>query len=125
MDGVAHRIHDGADIGRDAVELHDVGGRHRDVFGEGAVAVDADDLSAVAEVGVAGAALEAVAADDVAFGGDQVAHGEEAAGRRLRAELGDLASELVARSTTGGRSRRLRPAIPLPDVQVGAADAGV
>ena len=30
-------------VGRDAVELHHVGGRHGDVVGEGAVAVDADD----------------------------------------------------------------------------------
>ncbi len=96
VDGVAHRVHDGADFGGNAVELHHVGGRHRDVVGEGAVAVHADDLGPLAEVAAAGAALEAVPADDVAFGGDQVAHGEEPGRVRLRAQLDDLAGELVA-----------------------------
>ena len=121
---VAHRVHDGADLGRDAVELHDVGGRHRDVLGEGAVPVHADDLGALAEVGRAQPALQAVAADDVALGGHQVAHGEQPGGLGLAAELDDLARELVADD-----DRRLEPvagpAVPLPDVEVGAADAGV
>ena len=124
VDRVAHRVHDGADLGGDAVELHDVGGRHRDVVGEGAVAVHADDLGALAEVGVAQAALEAVAADDVSFGGDQVADGEQSGAGRLPAQLDDLAGELVADD-----DRRLEPAagpaVPLPDVEIGAADAGV
>ena len=93
---VAHRVHDGADLGGDAVEPHDVRGRHRDELGERAVPVDADDLGALAEVGRAQAALEAVAADDVAFGGDQVADREQPGRRGLAAELDDLAGELVA-----------------------------
>ena len=73
---------------------------------------------------VARAALQAVAADDVPLGGHQVAHREQARGRRVPAQLHDLARELVP-----DHHRRLEPvagpAVPLPDVQVGAADAGV
>ena len=88
VDRVAHRIHDGADLGGDAVELHDVGGRHRDVVGEGAVAIHADDLGAPAEVAVAQAALQTVSADDVAFGRDQVAHREQVAAAPLPCPAG-------------------------------------
>ena len=96
VDRVAHRIHDGADLGGDSVELHHVRGRHRDVVGEGAVAVDADDPGALAEVSRAQPALEAVPADDVAFRGDRVAHGEQPLALGLAAELDDLSRELVA-----------------------------
>ena len=86
--------------------LHHVGGRHRDVVGEGAVAVHADDLGALAEVGVAQAALEAVAADDVALGRHQVAHGEEA--RRLGLAPSSTISPANSwPTTTGGLSRLL------------------
>ena len=70
------------------------------------------------------AALQAVAADDVAFGGDQIAGGQQPGRRRLPAQLDDLAGELVTDD-----DRRLEaaagPAVPLPDVEVGAADAGM
>ena len=98
VDGVAHRVHDGADLGGDAVQLHHVRGRHRDVLGERAVAIHADDLGAPAEVGVAQPALQAVAADDVAFGRHQVAHGEQAGRRGIPAQFGDLARRTRARS---------------------------
>ena len=76
MDRVAHRVHDRPDLGGDAVELHDVGGRHRDVVGERAVPIDADDLGPLAEVARAEPALQTVAADDVAFGRDLVTGGQ-------------------------------------------------
>ena len=101
---------------------HDVRGRHRDELGEGAVPVDADDLGALAEVGRAQAALQAVAADDVAFGRDQVADGEQARGLGFAAELDDLAGELVA-DDDRGLEPVAGPAVPFPDVEVGAADA--
>ena len=123
MHGVAQRIHDRADLGGDAVQLHDVARGHRDEVGKRAVAVDANDLGALAEMTGTEAALEAVPADDVALGGDQVAGGEQARGLGLASERDDLARELVADD-----HRRLEPvagpAVPFPDVQVGAADAG-
>ncbi len=79
---------------------------------------------ALAEVAVAGAALEAVAADDVPFRRDQVADGEQPFRFRLRPHLLDPAGELVADD-----HRRLEPVagpgVPFPDVEVGAADTRV
>ena len=49
------------------VEVPDVGRRHRDVLGEAAVAVDADDLRVRADVRVARAAEQAASVDDVSF----------------------------------------------------------
>ena len=76
-------------------------------------------LRALAHVRVAGAALEADAAGDVALGRDVVAGGDVV---DVRARLDDRARELVAE-----RERRddppLRPLVPAEDVQVGAADA--
>ena len=96
VDGVAHRIHDRADLGGDSVELHHVRCRHRDVVGERAVAIDADDLRALAEVSGAQPALEAVPADDVAFRGYRVSHREQLLALGLAAELDDLSGKLVA-----------------------------
>ena len=112
------------ELGGDAVEPHDVGDRHRDIIGERAVAIDADDLGTLAEVGAAGPALEAVPANDVSLGRHQVPDLEESRGPGLAAQLGDLAGELVPDDDRRPESSR-RPAVPLPDVQVGAADAGV
>src|SRR5439155_22195988 len=93
--------------------------RYGDVAGERAVAVDAEDARALAHVRVAGAALEAHAAGDVALRGDVVA--DRDVPDELPA-LDDGAGELVAK-----RERRddpaLRPRVPPVDVQVGAADA--
>ncbi len=55
------------------IELPDIGLGNDDVFGEGAVGVDADDLHVLADVRFAGAALQALAAGDVHLGGDEVA----------------------------------------------------
>ena len=124
MHRVAHRVHDGADLGGDAIEAHDVRGRHRDELGEGPVPVHADDLGALAQVGRAQTALEAVAADDVALRCHQVADRKQPCRRRLAAELDDLAGELVA-DHDGGLEPVAGPAVPFPDVEVGTADAGV
>ena len=91
---------------------------HGDVARERALAVDAEDARALAHVRLAGAALEAHAAGDVALGRDVVADLDVV---DVVSDLDDRAGELVAE-----RERRvdalLRPLVPLLDVQVGAAD---
>ena len=69
---VAHRVHDGADVRWDSVQGQHIGGGHDDEFGEGAVAVDPDDLGAAADVTVSGAALQAVPAHDVPLRGHEL-----------------------------------------------------
>src|SRR5690606_36361121 len=98
-----------------------VGGRHHDVLGEGAVAVDADADGVRAQVLAAAAAVAAMAADDVAFGRDALA---DLVPGHARAELGDAADELVA-DDQAGPDRALAPLVPQIDVQVGAADGGL
>ena len=119
--GVAQRVEDGRVLLRDRrIELPDVDLGNDDVFGEGAVGVDADDLHVLADVRLADAALQALAAGHVHLGGDEVAflHAGDIVADGL-----DGAAELVA-----GNERRmnaaLRPLVPLINVQVGAADGG-
>ena len=94
VERVAHRIVNAADVERDVVvEMPDVRRRHRDVLGEAAVAIDADDLRVRADVRVAGAAEQAAPVDDVSFRRHAIAFahvGDE------RADLHDLAGEFVA-----------------------------
>ena len=90
------------------------------IFGETAVAIHSDNGDVLADVRPAGAALGADTAHDVTFGGDEIPGHHR---RNLRAHLDHLAAELVA-----GDDRRLdtalRPGIPVPDMQIGAADGG-
>ena len=119
-DGVAERLLQRRDLGRQlrAVVLPDHRLGHGDVTREGAVPVDAEDPRALAHVRLAGAALEAHAAGDVALGRDVVADLDVV---DVFPDLDDGAGELVPE-----RERRvdplLRPLVPLLDVQVGAAD---
>ncbi len=118
---VAQRIENGRVLRRDGrIELPDIRLGNDDVLGEGAVGVDADDLHVLADVRLAGAALQALAAGHVHLGGDEVARLH--AGHFV-AHGFDGAAELVA-----GNERRmnaaLRPLVPLVNVQVGAADGG-
>ena len=74
MRGVAVGIEERGQFAGDLVrDRPQVRGRHHDVFGERAVAVHADADGVRAQVLAAGAAVAAVAADDVAFGGDALA----------------------------------------------------
>src|SRR5690606_11177190 len=98
-----------------------VGGRHHDVLGEGAVAVHADAHRVRAQVGAAAAAVAAVAADDVAFGRDALA---DAVAGHARAHFDHAADELVA-DHQAGLDGALAPFVPQVDVQVGAADGGL
>src|SRR5439155_203349 len=71
-DRAADGVHDRPNGGGDGVQGKHVGDGHRDVLGERPVPVHADDAGVAADVPVAGAALEAVAAHDVSLGGDEL-----------------------------------------------------
>src|SRR6185312_921309 len=94
---------------------------HGHVLGERTVAVHADADGVRAQVLAAGAAVAAVAAHDVAFGGDAVA---DLVAGDTGADLHDAADELVA-DGEARLDRALGPFVPLVDVQVGAADRGL
>src|SRR5262249_17932635 len=99
----------------------DVERREGDVLGEAAGPVDAQAHGVPAQVALPGAAVPAVATGDVPLAAHPVADLEAG---DLGAELGDLAHELVPdhhRDLDG----LLRPRVPVPDVNVGAADAGL
>ena len=124
VDGVAERVEERADLGRDhrGVERHDVERGHDDVLREAAVAVNAEDPGVLADVALSGAAGTARAAGHVHLGGDVLAD-LEVRPLAARPERDDLAAELVAvdaRRLDHARHRR----VPLVDVFVGAADGG-
>jgi hypothetical protein len=120
--GIAQRIEDGADLVIDLVgQRHDVERRNPDVLGKGARQVDADALGIGIEMILAAAAGPARHADDVAFARDPLADPDVA---DVGADLGDLAGIFVA----GDHRHRHRlpcPLVPVVDVHVGAADAGL
>src|SRR5690606_5158244 len=89
--------------------------------GAGAVAVAADAHGVRTQVLLAGEAVAAVAADDVALGRDALADG--VAGH-AGAEAGDAADELMA-DDQPLPDRAPGPLVPEVDVQVGAADGGL
>ena len=118
MKGVAHRVHDGAEVGGDTVQGEHVGGGHDDEFREGPVPVDADDARVAADVAVARAALQAMPAHDVAFSGDELPYAQL---RDTLAHRHDLPGEFVPH-----HDRRMDPAlgpgIPLVNMDISAAD---
>src|SRR3546814_13310605 len=72
--GVAVGVEERGQLARDLVgDRPQVAGRHHDVFGERAVAVHADADGVRAQVLLAGAAVAAVAADDMALGRNPLA----------------------------------------------------
>ena len=99
----------------------DVGHGQDDVFGEGAGAVDADALGVGAEMAAAGEAVAAASADDVAFAADELA-GLKSVTLEPTATISPTNSWPMTRGTGDGR---LRPGVPVVDVEVGAADAGL
>ncbi len=116
---VAQRVEDGRVLlGDRRVELPDVGLGNDDVLGEGAVGVDADDLHVLADVRLADTALQALAARDVHFSGDEVAFLD--AGHFVADGL-DRAAEFVT-GNQGRMNAALRPLVPLINMQIGAAD---
>src|SRR5581483_6297856 len=122
VDGVPERVEDRRDLLVDARPVvPDVRHRQRDVLGERARPLDAEPDRVCAEVPPAGQAVPAAAADDMALAADEIADREVA---DVRAELDDLADELVA-DDHRHRDRPLRPRVPAVDVEVGATDAGL
>ena len=74
MNGVAQGVEDGGVVHRNRrVDLPDVRFRDFDELGKAAVHVDADDAHVLADVALAGAALEAAPAGDVHFRRDELA----------------------------------------------------
>ncbi len=107
-------------MGDGGIELPDVGFGNDNIVGKSAIAIDADDLDVLADVTLAGAALQALAAGDMHLRRDEVALFYAG---NLAANGGDMTAELVA----GNQRRRnasLRPGIPVVDVQIGTADGG-
>jgi hypothetical protein len=121
VDGVAEGVEDRGDLVRHAVAVDpDVRHREDNVFGERAVAVDADSEGVGAEMAAAGETVAATSADDMAFAADELTDGDVG---YVRAGGDDLADELVADGEPvldGGAG----PGVPVVDVKVGAADAG-
>jgi hypothetical protein len=122
VDGITEGIEDGSDFERDAGRvLPDVGHGQDDEFGEGPIAINPNAHGVGAEVAASGKAVAAAAADDVAFAGDD---GSNCKVFDVGADSDDFADELVADGEADGDSRG-SPGVPLVDMEVGAADAGV
>jgi hypothetical protein len=97
-----------------------VAGGQRNVLGEGASEVDANDSSVNAEMAPASAAVATPAADQVPFPAHQIAYRNVC---DAGADLDHLAGELMAHRYRGLKSL-LRPLIPRLNMQVGPANAG-
>ena len=91
------------------------------VFRKSAVAVYADALRLAAEVALARAAIAAVAAHDVTLAGHDIAGLVLGDGR---AHALNHAAELMPHMHAHG-NRLLGPGIPVPDMEVRAADGGL
>ena len=121
MHGIPERLHHGRHLDRNVrggAPRVDRG--HRDVLGEAAVHVDAEDARVLAHVGIAGAAGQAMVADDVAFACHALAQLE--LGHPLP-PLDHLAHELVSERDRGP-DPFLGPTVPAVDVEIGPADSG-
>mmetsp|Transcript_12366 Transcript_12366/g.33933 ORF Transcript_12366/g.33933 Transcript_12366/m.33933 type:complete len:344 (+) Transcript_12366:432-1463(+) len=118
--GVAERVQESGDLVRDLVRQGKrVVGRDAEVLCEGPLAVHAHPDSAPAQVPDAGAAVPAVAADQVALTAHPVAHLETT---HALAEFDDRASKFVA-DGHAMRNRLLGPLVPVVDVHVSATDS--
>src|SRR3546814_4973453 len=96
-------------LARDLVgDRPQVAGRHHDVFGERAVAVHADADGVRAQVLLAGAAVAAVAADDMALGRNPLA---DRVAAHAWSDLDDAADEFMA-DHQPGLDRALAPLVP-------------
>src|SRR5258706_878656 len=121
MSGVAERIEDRREIVGDVVgNPKRVERRDHQVLGECAFTIDAHADGVSAQVPPPRATVAAEAAGDVTFARHAVADLEAA---YFLTDLDDLADVLVA-DVHGHGNGLLCPVVPIPDVQVGAADRG-
>ena len=119
MRRVAERVENRRQVIGDVVgDLERVERGDHQVFGERALAVDADADGVAAQMAAPGAAVAAEAAGDVAFARHAIADREAA---HFLAHVDDFAHILVA-DVHRHRNRLARPFVPVPDVHVGAAD---
>ena len=121
MRGVAEGVEEGDNVLRETlVDGNDVACRDADELRERAVTVNADADVVLAPLDIAGVAVAAVAAGDMALAGDALADREA---RDACAEFRDLADILMA-DDLRGLNVLLRPLVPFVNMDVGAADRG-
>jgi hypothetical protein len=122
MDRVAKWIEDAGDIARDVCIVNpDVGHRQRQVIGKRPGPIHADTLRVLAQMTPPGETVPATATDNVPFAADDVTNMKV---MDIVADLDDPADELVADGHWHG-NRLLGPRVPLVDMDIGAADAGL
>ena len=120
--GVADGIEEGHDVLRQGlVDQDDVARGDADVFGKGAVAVHAYAHVILAPLDVAGVAVAAAAAGDVALAANALADGKIL---HARAQRGDL-SDILVTNDLRRPDVLLRPRIPFINMYVRAADGGL
>ena len=88
-------------------------------MGEGTFAIDTHAVGMSTQMTPPGQAVATVAANDMTFAADQIAQIEVV---DVGADLFDAADEFMS-GDHGHGNRFLRPLIPVPDMEVGAADA--
>src|SRR6266851_8347312 len=119
MDSIAERIKNGSVLLRNGrIQLPNIRLRNYHVLRKCSVRIHTDDLYVLADVGFAGAALQALAAGHVHLRGNEVTllH----AGDFISA-INHFATELVPRNQRR-MDASLSPAVPFIDMQIGAAD---
>ena len=122
MGGVAEGVKERDDLFVEALVHRDhIGGGDAEILGKSAVPVHAHALGTFAPLDLAGAAVAAGAAADVAFAGDQLA--DLQAGDALT-QFGDLAHILVA-DGHAGLHMGSGPVGPVVNMYVGTADGGL
>src|SRR5260370_11800296 len=119
MDSIAERIKNGSVLLRNGrIQLTNIRPRNYHVLRKCSVRIHTDDLYVLADVGFAGAALQALAAGHVHLRGNEVTllH----AGDFISA-INHFATELMPRNQRR-MDASLSPAVPFIDMQIGAAD---
>ncbi len=122
MNGVTQRVeYRGAFVRYRRIEPPHIILGDRDVFGERAIAIDADNLDAFADVRLPGAAEKAREIGDVSFRGDALPDANRA---HRSADRGNRSHELVS-DHERGLDPALGPRIPRVDMAVRSAKTGL
>jgi hypothetical protein len=121
MESIAHGVMNSADIVADVViEMPHICGWHCDELGEAAIAIDANDLRVRADVRIARSAEKTAPVDNMSLGSYAISFfdvGDETP------DLHDISGEFMTDDKRRLASR-LRPVIPVVDVNISAAHAG-